>query len=482
MNKTKKTIIFIIAALAFTFNSFAEKNGYEITVKLKNSTDTACYMAYYFGAKKYIKDTAITVKPNQFVFKGKEPLPGGIYIIYFADKSNFEVLINEQHFSIELDKNNLMNGINFKGSEENTLFYEYLKFANDITKEITPYQNSLKRLKEKNDKDSIKIITQKLSDADKKVKEYREKIIKEYPNKLITTNFLALKDVELPPTPTLPNGAKDSTFAYRYTKKHYWDNIDFTNSNILRTPIYESKLLRYFDKMLLQTPDTLKKECDYIVGKAKANKEIFQFTVITLTNKYGKSKIMGLDEVFVHMIENYYSNGQAFWLDSAGLYRLQDRAKTIKYTLIGNPAPNLTMKDTTDKYKVLYNECYADFNIVIFWDPDCGHCKKEIPKWNKEYNELKKEYSIHMIGITTSTLKEKWLKFIRSKKIGEWQHLYDPDYKSPFRQLYDITSTPKVYIIGKDKKMIAKQIGPDQIADFIKRKKRQMDALKKKGN
>lgn len=477
----KKIILFITAVILFT-TANAQKDGYDITIKLKNSADSACYMAYYFGKKKYVKDTATMIKPNHFVFKGKEPLPGGIYIIYFSDKTNFEVLINEQKFTIELNKDDIMKDLSFKGSEENTLFYDYLRFANEITKEITPLQKTLKRVSEKNDKDSIKLVRGELSSADKRIKEYRENVIQEHPNKLITSNFKALKEVEVPKTPILPNGAKDSTFTYRYTKKHYWDNIDFSNSNILRTPIYESKLLRYFDKMILQTPDSLINECNYIVKKAKANKEIFQFTVITLTNKYGKSKIMGLDEVFVHMIEKFYSKGQAFWLDSAGLYRLQDRAKTIKYTLIGNPAPNLTMKDTTDQYKVLYNECYADFNIVIFWDPDCGHCKKEIPKWNKEYSELKKDYSIHMIGITTSSLKDKWVKFIRAKKIGEWQHLYDPEYKSPFRQYYDITSTPKVFIIGKDKKMIAKQIGPDQIADFVKRKKRQMIALEKRNS
>ena len=476
-----KRISLILALIATTF-AFAQKGkiGYEITVKLKNSTDSACYMAYYFGKKKYIKDTAQVVKNNQFVFKGNKELPGGIYIIYFPDKTNFEIIVNEQEFTIELDKTALMEGITFKNSQENTTFYNYLKFASNVSKEITPMQNALKKAQKNDNKDSIQILTKQLQDADKKVVDYRDNVIKNNPNLLISNNFRALKDVEVPEAPTLPNGRKDSTFAYKYTKKHYWDNIDFSNDNILRTPIYESKLERYFNKMVLQVPDSVIKECDMIVEKAKAHKEMFKFTVITLTNKYGKSKIMGLDEVFVHMVDNYYSNGQAFWLDSAGLYRLQDRAKTLKWTLIGKPAPNLTLKDTSDQYRVLYNECYADYNVMIFWDPDCGHCKKEIPKWNKEYNELKKDYSIRMIGVTTSSLKGKWLKFIKSKKITEWQHLYDPEYQSPFRQYYDITSTPKVYIIGKDKKIIAKQLGAEQLAGFLERKEKQKKALEKK--
>lgn len=479
MKKISLIIALIISTIAFAQKNKDNSKGYQIDVKLKNSTDSACYLAYYFGKKKYIKDTAVVVKNNHFSFRGNKPLDGGIYIVYFPDKTNFEILVKEQEFTIELDKNKLMEGISFKGSEENTLFYNYLNLANNTSKEVTPLQKTLKRVKEKNDKDSIKLVTDKLIAADKKITDFRDEIIKNNPNKLISTNFKALKEVKVPEIPTLSNGRKDSTFTYKFTKKHYWDNIDFTNDDILRTPIYESKLLRYFEKMVYQIPDTLKKECDELIQKTKANDEIFKFTVITLTNKYGKSKIMGLDEVFVHMIENHYSKGQAFWLDSAGLYRLQDRAKTLKYTIIGNPAPNITMKDTNDQYKTLYNECVADFNIMIFWDPDCGHCKKEIPKWNKEYDRLKKDYSIRMIGITTSSLKDKWIKFIRSKKLQSWLHLYDPEYKSPFRQYYDITSTPKVFIIGKDKKLIAKQLGVDQLEGFLERKKKQIESLNK---
>ena len=52
----------------------------------------------------------------------------------------------------------------------------------------------------------------------------------------------------------------------------------------------------------------------------------------------------------------------------------------------------------------------------------------------------------------------------------DWINVYDPDHKSGFRQLYDITSTPKVYIMDKDKKIIAKQLGVEQVEDFMKQK------------
>ena len=37
-----------------------------------------------------------------------------------------------------------------------------------------------------------------------------------------------------------------------------------------------------------------------------------------------------------------------------------------------------------------------------------------------------------------------------------------------FRSIYDIFSTPQVYVLDKDKKIIAKKLGIEQLPDFIK--------------
>ena len=137
MKKIGLIIALIISTIAFAQKNKNNSKGYQIDVKLKNSTDSACYLAYYFGKKKYIKDTAVVVKNNHFSFRGNKPLDGGIYIVYFPDKTNFEILVKEQEFTIELDKNKLMEGISFKGSEENTLFYNYLNLANNTSKEVS---------------------------------------------------------------------------------------------------------------------------------------------------------------------------------------------------------------------------------------------------------------------------------------------------------------------------------------------------------
>ena len=65
-------------------------------------------------------------------------------------------------------------------------------------------------------------------------------------------------------------------------------------------------------------------------------------------------------------------------LDSTQLYRITDRASRFKDTLIEN-APRIVLPDTSNKMQDLYR-LDADFTLLYFWDPTCGHCKKVTPK------------------------------------------------------------------------------------------------------
>ena len=67
---------------------------YEIKVKIKNTQDTACYLAYYYDDQKYIEDTSYINTKGEFVFSGEDTLGGGIYLIVTQNKTYFEIIIH----------------------------------------------------------------------------------------------------------------------------------------------------------------------------------------------------------------------------------------------------------------------------------------------------------------------------------------------------------------------------------------------------
>ena len=93
-------------------------------------------------------------------------------------------------------------------------------------------------------------------------------------------------DPEVPTATKLANGKTDSVWVFNYYKAHYWDAIDFSDDRILRTPFLEAKIDRYIKNLVVQTPDSLIKDTDWLISKASANKDVKSYVVFYIINQY----------------------------------------------------------------------------------------------------------------------------------------------------------------------------------------------------
>lgn len=463
MRAKKSFIAFFISAVSFLSLS-AGDNGYTIRFKIAGlKKGDTCLLANYYGEKQYIQDTALADANGQLVFNGKEKLKGGIYLLVLPKKKYFDFLIDQvQDFSMETDTSDYVKYMKVKGSEDNKLFYEYLNYIAVKHKEADPLRELIK--KTKNNKDSIKLLSDKMSRIDKDVKAYKLNFSKEHPKTLLSQIFKGMSDPQVPEAPKLANGRPDSTFAYRYTREHYWDNYDFSDERLLRTPILYNKMKNFMDNMTYQITDSLNAAADIIAEKARANNEVFKYVVYWLTSTYESSPIMGMDAIFVHMAERYYMTKQAFWVDSAQLAKITQRAMTLKPLLIGKYAPNLTLKDSLMRDVTLY-DVRSKFTILYFWDYGCSHCKKVTPKLLEWYQTAKAK-DVKVFAVGTETNAAEWKKYIRENKL-DWINVYDPYYQTGFKKTYDIYSTPVIYVLDENKKIIAKRLDVEQLDGLI---------------
>ena len=438
-----------------------QKPGYEIKFVMKELKDTTVSLGYYYGDKQYLKDSARVDGNGNFMFKGDERLDPGIYLVIMPDKNYYEIILDkEQHFSVETKGPNYIENMKIKGSKENILFYEYLNFINPKGKESEKLR---KQYEGASAKDSVNIKS-KLEALDKEVVAYKKDFREKNPDSFVALIFKAMDDPKLPEIPKGEDGKEDQAEKFKIYKKHFWDNIDFTDDRILRTPIYHNKLERYMKQLTVQYPDSINKSADVIAEKASANKELFKYTVFWITNTYERSKIMGMDAVFVHMAENYYMTNRAHWVDSAQLARISERAMQLKPILIGKTAPDLFLRDKDNKVVSLHNT-KGEYTVLYFWDPDCGHCKKVTPKLNDLYLKMK-DKGVNVYAVSIYPDLEKIQKFVKEKDI-KFINVYDPYHQFNFKQTYDIYSTPVVYVLDKDKKILAKRLDVEQIEDFL---------------
>lgn len=508
-----KRIFFSITLILLGISLFAQE--YKIEVNIKNLPGKDVILGHHF-ASQLIPDDTITLNSKGYgTFKGKELLPGGMYFLFLPNKSFFDFLIDkDQAFTIIADTTDYDNTVNFKGNEENSRFQEYKKFLDNAGKRRKQLIEDRKKFKD-NKKKTAEIDAELKKIGEESETNYNN-FLKEHPNDFFSKFLKATRQ------PEVPKNITDRKKQYYWFRHHYFDNFDISDPRLLRTPIYEATIDRYLDKVLMQNPDTLIPEVDMLIEKSRTNDELFRYMLVHLFNKYASSQIMTSENVYMHIAEKYYIP-EATWSDPEFISDLKKKVKNRKKCLIGvtaqnivyNEVPNDTSKidgflkqipklkadgikiekskaDSTVKYDLkveLLKEFYDKFpvsnslknvhskyTILWFWTPDCSHCRKETPLFHDLY--VKKNLEKKGVKIITvflqkditdwkrfSDVTKEWLEFIVKHKMTDFINVWDPF--DSFRSNYDIHSSPVLYLLDENKKIIAKRIGYEQAFEII---------------
>lgn len=466
------TCILFLQLLVFTCSA----QGYKISVQ-SNSKPGVAYLTYHLGPNFNVTDSGAMSKTGAVVFKGDKKLPGGIYAIVLPGKSrSVDFFVDkEQLISIKIDTANTSNAV-ITGSAANDLFKPYQDYVSikgaQLIKEKEAFSNS------KTKADSA-LHTANYNKYNKELNDYRENIIKTKPNSMMAALLNGMREPATPKKAAVTH--QDSLDNYYYYRDHYWDGISFMDERVIRTPFFLPKLETYYRTVMPQTPDSLIKDIDYKLLLARNSPEMYKFLLNWFTDEYINPKYMGQDAVFVHLFNEYHSKGLTPWLNDAQNKTITRRAYMLMANLVGDKAANLEFLNTEDKITPLY-EVPADYTVVLFWDPSCGHCKEELPRIDSVYRAKWKSENVKIYAVLSEDAnKATWVDYIKQHHIEDWVNVYqtkemaDADNKNDkpgFRQLYDVTMTPTLYLLDKDKRIIGKKLTFLQLDELmdVKRK------------
>jgi hypothetical protein len=286
-----------------------------------------------------------------------------------------------------------------------------------------------------------------------------------------------MREPELPAIHKNPHGKEDSVRAFQYYKKHFWDGVNFYDERLVRTPFFERKLDKYFEQLVYPDADSVKKEIDWMMGYASINEEMQKFLLIKFVNRYLNQKYMWEDAVFVHLFEKYISQKTYSWLTDKGRKTITDRAYSLMANILGTPASDIELPDTSGKNISLYS-IPASFVLVTIWDPNCSHCKEVLPKLDSFYTSKWKTAGLKIFALAKETdgSRKDWLNFINDYHLQEWTHVYysKTDDKTRtdagipgYSQLYDVLTFPTLYLLDKDKRIIAKKLSYQQVDEVL---------------
>ena len=129
-------------------------------------------------------------------------------------------------------------------------------------------------------------------------------------------------------------------------------------------------------------------------------------------------------------------------------------------------APELKLPDSEGMFYSL-RQMNSKYTVLLFWEPNCSHCKKTVPQLYKDLYLPLKDKGIDIYAVCTQNKREEWLKAISEYQLFDWTNVWDPLLTSNFRSLYDVFSTPVIYILDQKKKIIAKRLDVEIAVKFL---------------
>lgn len=491
-------------------------NAQTIKFKVPGVPDTTVHLVRYYGKKLYYADTAV-IQKGIVEFNGSKQ-KAGILALMLPGQKLLEFIYNDEAIEIESKLPDLLMNEKVKKSKENQLFVPYMKFM----RESSMKADSIRKNMPDKGKDSIayKKAADELDEINEGVKQHQLKLIDEYSDYLLAKIIKFSMDIEIPEPPVDENGELiDSNFRFNYYFEHYWDNCDFTDDRLIRGPVFQNKLEGYFSsRMMIQHWDTIIKYAYDFCDRLTPGSQMFEYCVSWITSNYERSKIMGMNKVFVFMGKRYYcpdpagftfmdstyyclpnekGDPPAFWMPADKLETLCEKVNTHFNLVMGQTPPNITLLDTTERKWVDYYSLDNEFTVLYFWDPQCGHCKKITPKLQTLYEKKFKERNIDIfaVGKAVGDDFEKWKQFIKDNNlefinVGLTKSLYEKAQKDAaslvpvngdprpkpttleslnYTKTFDIFATPKVWVLDKDKKIIAYSLTISQLEEMLDR-------------
>jgi thiol-disulfide isomerase/thioredoxin len=454
----------LLVVIISWFSSFGQ---YDISVKIDGlGCDDELLLANHFGDKQYLRDTSECVN-GIATFRGDETLENGVYLVVLPKKNYFEILISQDEdqtkYSFQTDTTLSPKKMVVEGSKENELFFGFNAFAIVQGNKAGKIRRALDTLEEGKTKSKLE---SELKEINKSVAQRRDKISQDYSDLFIGKLYGSMTEIT-PPDDNSVDEENQRKFQYLWLREHFWDEVDLAEDGLVRSPVFHNKLKYYFDTYMPPIADTAIWLGDQLINKIEAagSREQYKYTIHFLLGYFENAKFMCFDKALWHIAKNYYCAGKAYWADSAYVSKMCIESSKMESTLCDKVAPDLHMPDSTFRQRIRMSEIAKPVTVLVFWDINCGHCKKEMPIISNMYDSMTNE-NIEIYAVYTQGDWEGWKKRLAMDKFN-FINVANAFGEDKFRKKYNIRTTPQIFVLDKDKNIRFKKIGAKDLPKTI---------------
>jgi hypothetical protein len=272
-----------------------------------------------------------------------------------------------------------------------------------------------------------------------------------------------LRSKYIPPT-DVPAMIMSQDERMAYLADHYWDNFNFNDTTLIHNADYTEQgfvdfigFLRYLNMPAAQQAMAT------MMSKAAANKTTFDY--------FAK-----ISELYLYEPQSPYKNDELYIpvLQSVASSPLLEDAKKIRPRYLlnlemknrpGEPATDFTYTLKNGVQHRMY-DIKADYTILFFNYPDCPGCKET--KVNIVDAPFISKLGSHLVILAVYPNDDSHLEMWRNAPYPDFMiNSYDKNATVLKKKLYDLKASPTIYLLDKDKRVILKNTGLEQINQYF---------------
>ena len=208
----------------------------------------------------------------------------------------------------------------------------------------------------------------------------------------------------------------------------------------------DSLLTQFYGALLHADNEEKMAEFDGLIGSCQ-DSLTRQHVALAIFDHYRFSRVMGEEAVAMHIYDEWIEPGKVVPRSEFESFEAERFALENRKTLIGMPAPQLTLRKPCGGRITLPRADRAA--VLFFYSPGCAKCRLETYALPTVLAQV--QFPLDFYAIDVDTDRREFRAFRKALKTDNKNvkmiHLWDPRNDSSMLLDYGVFSTPKVFVV-----------------------------------
>jgi hypothetical protein len=269
------------------------------------------------------------------------------------------------------------------------------------------------------------------------------------------------------PLPVVPETITDSRERAAYVVEHFWDAMDF--SDTLRShnrDFVEQNFANYASIFSLVDREELLRDVTHLLISAEKDSQAFKLlTDVAEKYLYEPNSPMLNEEEYELFLPAIISSRV---LDNASKERYLFQQESINKNRCGSIAADFSYSDVTGKLHTLWTTDAASRLLLLFFDPECDHCKEVLAgmEASSELKGMVDSGNLSVMAICAVGDRSQWAE-VKNSFPSNWIVGLDRSDIDD-KRIYVLRAMPSIYLLDEEKRVVLKDVRVDTAMDFLR--------------